>query len=92
MVFLEIVDNGPGMNREELDKLNSSFNGMASIFDSSADVKNRKSIGLENVNRRIKLFYGEEYGLYMESKTGEYTKVIVKLPMKIVNEGELKDV
>jgi two-component system, sensor histidine kinase YesM len=92
MVFIEIVDNGPGLSRAALDKLNSSFNEVTSIFAVSDDVKNRKSIGLENVNRRIKLFYGETYGLYMESKVGEYTKVIVKLPMKIVNEGELKDV
>ena len=37
-------------------------------------------VGLANVNRRIKLICGSEYGLGIESSEGEYTKVMVKLP------------
>jgi two-component system sensor histidine kinase YesM len=45
--------------------------------------KKRTSIGIENVNRRIKLFYGETYGLRMESRVGEYTKVAIKIPCEV---------
>lgn len=39
-----------------------------------------ENIGISNVARRIKLNYGEEYGISMESKPGEYTKTIIKIP------------
>ncbi|WFR58925.1 histidine kinase [Anaerocolumna sp. AGMB13025] len=39
-----------------------------------------ENIGISNVQRRIKLNYGEEYGISMESKPGEYTKTIIKIP------------
>ena len=46
----------------------------------SMENKGKKSIGIENVNRRIKLLYGEEYTLRLESVPGEFTKVIVQIP------------
>lgn len=91
-VYIEIMDNGPGISNEELDKLNHLLNSVESIFITDAKAEKRKSVGIENVNRRIKLFYGNDYGLSMESKINEFTKVIVKLPMRIVNEGELHNV
>jgi two-component system sensor histidine kinase YesM len=42
--------------------------------------KKRRSIGVENVNRRIKLFFGESFGLKIESVQGEYTKAVVVIP------------
>ena len=37
-------------------------------------------VGIANVNRRIKLYYGEEYGLILESEPDIGTKVIVVVP------------
>jgi two-component system sensor histidine kinase YesM len=39
--------------------------------------------GLYNVNQRIKLNFGEEYGLDLESTYEEGTKVVIRLPKKL---------
>ncbi|MNG36302.1 hypothetical protein D3C84_1232890 [compost metagenome] len=39
-----------------------------------------KSIGLSNINNRIKLLFGEGYGVEIESELGKGTTVIVKIP------------
>ncbi len=48
-----------------------------------------KSIGLENVNKRLKLFYGEEYGIRIMSELNVFTKVIIIIPEKKLNEGDI---
>jgi len=45
-------------------------------------------IGLPNVDRRIKLNYGEEYGLTIESQEGEFTEITIKMPLEYECEGE----
>lgn len=70
---LEIVieDNGSGLVQLQRDTMlpktrnSTSFNG----------------IGVSNVNERIRLFYGEAYGLAYESQPGEYTRCIITLPI-----------
>lgn len=42
--------------------------------------QNGENIGIANVHRRIKLNYGDEYGIIMESKPGQYTKTIIRIP------------
>jgi Predicted signal transduction protein with a C-terminal ATPase domain len=67
-----IEDDGVGMDNEKAELLNS-------IFQSSAD---NESIGygLKNVNQRIKLCYGEEFGMSISSQIGIGTSVVLKLP------------
>lgn len=77
-VHIEVMDNGKGMTEEEAKELNQRFK------DNNDDYllkKNRRGIGLENVNRRIKLFFGNQYGLYIESEYEQYTKVHVIVPI-----------
>lgn len=72
LLYISIEDNGNGMTEEEIKKI---LNG---------EVQNRKSfngIGIVNVNERIRLFFGEEYGLHYESQIGVYTKAVFKLPI-----------
>ena len=52
----------------------------------------RKSIGLENVNKRIKLLYGNSYGVEIESVYDEYTKAVVRIPEEHEAEGDSIDV
>ena len=40
----------------------------------------RTHIGISNVNQRIKLQYGEDFGLTIASKEGEGTKITLKIP------------
>ena len=37
-------------------------------------------VGIKNINRRLKLVYGEEYGFSIQSKCGEGTKVSLTIP------------
>lgn len=81
-LFIEVVDNGTGIDREELLMLNERLSMDNDTYFKNLGKKKSRSIGIENVNRRIKLFYGENYGLKIESEEGSFTKVIVTIPLK----------
>ena len=58
-----VEDNGRGMTDEEIREKNRQ------LAENKTD--QRKSIGIANVNRRVKAVYGNQYGLRMEAaKTG----------------------
>lgn len=77
---LEIVieDNGLGIKPDPLNTICVSIESGNDIVKNTGD---RKSIGLCNINQRLKLYYGEEYGLRISSIPGVGTTVIVKIPM-----------
>lgn len=85
-IIIQVKDNGPGMTVEELELINLKLSNVNKVYE--INKKNKKSIGLENVNKRIKLFYGNNYGLKIESKQGEYTSVIITIPIKFNDEGD----
>lgn len=74
--YLQIIisDNGCGMSAEELEKLR--------IRMSQKTLNRTGSIGLCNINQRIRLYYGNLYGMTIESTPGEGTVICVKLPIK----------
>jgi len=80
LVYIEVIDNGPGMDSEELEAINDRLSMDNDTYFKSLGEKKRRSIGVENVNRRIKLFFGESFGLKIESVQGEYTKAVVVIP------------
>ncbi len=91
-VVFEVADNGTGMTEEDLDFLNARLQEDTPIMEGNRSDQGRKSIGLENVNRRIKLLYGDSYGIEIESSYDEYTKVIVRIPDEQGSEGDNSDV
>lgn len=72
-VYLEVIDNGSGIDREKLITIKEELQSKRS---SSPTI----GIGLRSVNERIKLHYGEAYGLSIESEAGDGTKTLVKIP------------
>ncbi|MBO4505161.1 MAG: sensor histidine kinase [Lachnospiraceae bacterium] len=72
-LIIEISDNGDGIGEAELAELKERLGSYE-----SEDRTN--SIGLYNVNRRIKLSYGTEYGVGIESEKGKGTCVSVVIP------------
>lgn len=74
--YLEVViaDNGCGMAEEELEHLRGK------IREQKIDTSS--SIGLSNISRRIRLCYGESYGMEIYSKPEEGTRVVLHLPVK----------
>lgn len=80
-LIIEVEDDGMGIEKEELELLNERLSMDNDTYFRSLNSKKNKSIGIENVNRRIKLFYGENFGLEIESELGAYTKALVSIPL-----------
>lgn len=69
---IEVIDDGCGMDTQHLETLKESKIKSGESFS---------GIGLANVDQRIKLICGERYGISIESKKGEGTKVKIILPI-----------
>ena len=69
--WLEVSDNGAGMDEEQLKRLRDGTTEMR---------MDHRSIGVENVNKRIRLYYGEEFGLMIESRLGEGLVIRLCIP------------
>lgn len=76
-LHFSITDNGVGMKQEQIDKL---FNS-----DIYKDRGRLNGIGIANVQNRIKLLYGPEYGLHINSIKGVFTTVDIILPVNTGN-------
>lgn len=76
-VYIEVRDTGVGMEEEALQKLNEELRQNSRNFQSSSLTS--RGIGLNNVNQRIKLFYGTECGLHLESRRFQYTSCIIAI-------------
>jgi len=72
LVHLVITDNGIGFDTLKLNE------HLANVSDSNYSTQH---IGLTNVNQRIKLYYGDLYGIHVYSKIGQGTKVSIKIPI-----------
>lgn len=70
LIFI-VSDDGNGMDREQLEYIRSYL---------SDEHGNDKGIGLKNIHRRINLYYGSEYGLYIDSISGHGTSVTIRIP------------
>lgn len=75
-IVLEVEDDGVGMNAEQLERVRASLEESA---EEAAD--HERGFGLRNVHQRIKLHYGQEYGLALTSEQGCGTLVTVRLPV-----------
>ena len=71
MIVLAVEDNGLGMSAEEAALV---------LTDSNRVHKKGSGVGLVNVNNRIKILFGKEYGLTVESEPDEGTKVSIRIP------------
>lgn len=71
-VELTVEDNGLGMTKEELDELQADMR--------SSVIKESRHIGVPNVNQRLRLYFGEEYGVFIDSAEGAGTRVTVRFP------------
>lgn len=71
-VKFRVTDNGVGMSKEQIEQLLSNDNNKHFRFS---------GIGIKNVNERIKLFFGKQYGLKIYSELDLYTTVEVEIPI-----------
>ena len=82
LLLLTISDTGSGMDTETLKQVQS-------LLSTPENATNH--IGLFNVQRRIKLLYGEKYGLTVESMAGSGTVVRIRLPYRTASNGGRRD-
>jgi two-component system sensor histidine kinase YesM len=75
-ILIIIEDNGPGISPEVIER----------IQNGEKNINKFSKVGLNNVNQRIKMYFGEEYGLLIEDIDGEGTRIIIRIPRKVANE------
>ena len=73
-IYLEVKDNGVGMSEDELDSLRIKINKPCKETDAG--------FGLANVNERIRINFGAQYGMTIHSREGEGTSVQVVIPAR----------
>ncbi len=77
-LLFSIEDNGLGMCPEQVERL---------LTDTSHVPSRRGSgIGVRNVNERIRLYFGEDYGLEIDSEPDEGTRIYIHLPVVFYDE------
>lgn len=87
-IILSVKDNGIGMTEEEVEHI---------LTDGERISKHGSGVGLVNVNNRIQILFGKEYGLKVESEPDEGTVVSIRMPAvpyteenrKILEKGHL---
>lgn len=80
-ILFEVEDNGAGMTDQQIEDI---LSGKRAQYQSKFN-----GIGVKNVVERIRLHYGEGYGVSYHSEKGKGTKVSIRIPM--LAEGEQND-
>lgn len=97
-VRIRISDNGKGMSAAALEQLNARLLQHGSTSESSARTIQADStlstqqhgVGLLNVQQRIRLFFGESYGLQVYSVEGSGTEVTLRIPKIVLAGGDIR--
>ena len=79
-IYICVRDNGYGISKDRLEDINENLNDYKQDY--------RGTIGLYNVNQRVKLIFGEEYGLKVKSEVDKGTEVTLRIRAKSIEELE----
>lgn len=95
-MIIEVQDDGSGIAPARLRQLNlmirmEDADYQARRSELPAAEREGSGIGLRNVDQRIVMYYGKEYGIRAESEEGSYTRVIMTLPYLILTGGNSYD-
>ena len=71
-IVFSVEDDGIGMDQKTLDKLNAKLQ--------DENYQNSSHIGLLNVNQRIRIIFGNAYGVFLRPRQGNGTVVIIEVP------------
>lgn len=74
-IIIEIQDDGLGIEKGKLSELNKEINDKYLL--------KKEGIGLYNVNQRIKILYGESYGVEIDSTLGKGTITKINIPLEL---------
>lgn len=93
-LLITVSDNGKGMSAAELDSLNDRiYSADRMAMGQNDKSKGHTGIALPNINKRIKLLFGDAYGLTVYSSPGSGTEVEIMLPLinRAEDEGDETD-
>jgi two-component system sensor histidine kinase YesM len=84
-MIIEVTDNGSGMTQGKVTRINEKIMMDDTEYqqahqDPGEREEKGTGIGLRNVNQRVILHYGKDYGVRVASMAGAYTKVTITLP------------
>lgn len=79
-ILFEVEDNGVGMSDAMLTEINKQLH--------SRELTGGKHIGLYNINHRIRIIFGEEYGLYAVHRNGGGTCIGITIPKHKVKQND----
>lgn len=82
---IEVTDDGVGMSEKVLDEINRHLLHPEAI-GRDEDKARSGHIALVNVNNRIRLLFGEQYGLRVSSIKGVGTRVAINLPVRLATD------
>lgn len=74
-LVIKVIDNGVGISQSKINELQKELD------ETEEQQQKSNGIGLHNVNKRIKLYYGDHYGINMQSELGVGTTVTIYLPI-----------
>lgn len=77
-ICIEVSDNGCGMKPETLERLRADI--------TTKNPEKKGSIGLYNINQRVKLCYGNMYGMTIDSERDRGTTITLHLPEKVYHD------
>ncbi len=82
-ICLSVSDDGVGMDEEQLRQLSRAVEGLTATKSDSS------GFGLANVAERLRMRYGDRYGLQIDSRYGEGTVVKIHIPKELSQKNEL---
>ncbi len=77
--ILQIINSGKTMTKEDIERVDQIINGTYEL--SEEEKASHSSMGIHNVNERIKLIYGEEYGLTIRPISENETASTITIPL-----------
>lgn len=80
-LIIMISDDGVGMEKGQVKAMNEKLRALRLEEEDSEETGKRGGIAVKNVNNRIKLLFGEEYGIYIYSQPDVGTDVEITLPI-----------
>jgi two-component system sensor histidine kinase YesM len=84
-VTLLVADDGVGMDAKTLRNLNEKLKNEDKKMEWVDEKENSNGIAMENVNNRLRLLYGEDYGIRVSSTQGVGTEVEIAIPLILDN-------
>lgn len=87
-LIISIQDDGVGMTLEQIEQLEELMNrprhfDMPAESDAREFGKVKKGYALRNVHQRLRLLYGEDYGLYIDRSVNQGSRFWIKLPINL---------